>query len=291
MKKGIIIVNGFSAKVNQPTQTTRLSEEFDKLGVKIAELKNIDLARIVEDKAVASLPDTDFVIYLDKDRHVSHLLEKCGYTLFNSADSIELADDKMMTYITLCNSGITMPTTFSSPLRYVDDGTDCDIIDRVEKTLGYPVIVKECYGSFGKQVYLAEDRLELEGLRKELMLKPHLYQKYIATSYGVDTRVIVIGGKVFAWMQRSNPNDFRSNLELGGVGSVCELPNSFREMSEKIAKIMRLDYCGIDLLNGANGEPIACEVNSNAFFRGVERVTGKNVAAEYAKLVYDRVYK
>jgi gamma-F420-2:alpha-L-glutamate ligase len=53
-------------------------------------------------------------------------------------------------------------------------------------------------------------------------------------------------------------------------------------MAEKAASILGLDYCGVDVLIGPKGEPILCEVNSNAFIEGIEKVTGVNVASAYA---------
>ena len=50
-----------------------------------------------------------------------------------------------------------------------------------------------------------------------------------------------------------------------------------------MAEILQLDYCGIDILFGDNDTPLVCEVNSNAFFEGIEGTTGVNVAREYAK--------
>ena len=52
---------------------------------------------------------------------------------------------------------------------------------------------------------------------------------------------------------------------------------------------MGLDYCGVDLLYGDNNEPIVCEVNSHAFFGGIEKVTGVNVAKAYAKYILNKI--
>ena len=60
-------------------------------------------------------------------------------------------------------------------------------------------------------------------------------------------------------------------------------------MCEKAARHICPDYCGIDVLFGGDGY-LVCEVNSNAFFGGIERVTGVNVAREYAQYMYEQVY-
>ena len=58
-------------------------------------------------------------------------------------------------------------------------------------------------------------------------------------------------------------------------------------LAGKAAQILKLDYCGVDLLKGKDGEPILCEVNSNAFLKGIEEVTGINIAYLYAKHIDD----
>lgn len=61
-------------------------------------------------------------------------------------------------------------------------------------------------------------------------------------------------------------------------------------LCKKVSDILNLDYWGIDILFGPNGYPI-CEVNSNAFFGGIEKVTDKNVAKAYSEYIYSQIYK
>ena len=124
----------------------------------------------------------------------------------------------------------------------------------------------------------------------QVKLKPHLFQEYIPFKKGVDVRVIVIGGKAVACMERRNDNDYRSNVGQGGQGVKIELPESFKAVAENCAEILGLDYCGVDLLYGKDGEPIVCEVNSNAFFDGIESVSGVNVAKKYAEYIIKTIY-
>lgn len=48
-------------------------------------------------------------------------------------------------------------------------------------------------------------------------------------------------------------------------------------MAEKVSKAISLDYAGIDIMFGPNYEPILTEVNSNAFFTEIEKVSGVNI--------------
>lgn len=83
-------------------------------------------------------------------------------------------------------------------------------------------------------------------------------------------------------MIRKSARVFRPKLELGGVEIPFDPPNQVKSMSEHIAHVLNLDYCGIDVLFGQNGYYV-CEVNSNAFFGGIEKVSGINIARLYAQ--------
>lgn len=290
MKKGLILTNAFFTTPQTQHQIRRFQEEFSNLGVSLDVKSNIVLPTIIETGTIVLKIGTyDFILYLDKDKHIAYMLEKSGYRLFNPAAGIAVCDDKMQTYIALANHGIAMPKTIASPLLYphlIDQG----FIEQVDQALTYPIVVKECHGSLGKQVYKADNYAELCVLRNELKFKPHLYQELIRSSYGKDIRVMVIGGQVKAAMLRVSATDFRSNIANGGQGSVIALPDSYRLAAEKIVQLLQLDYAGIDFLIGPAQEPILCEVNSNAFFEEMERISGINVAGAYAKHIFDTIY-
>ena len=218
------------------------------------------------------------------------ILQNMGIRLFNSHDAIRLCDDKGETYLALSNAGVNIPKTIFGALCY---GKDLPIkkewAKQIGKELGYPVIVKESFGSMGKGVFKADDEQSLLEIMEKVKLKPHLFQEYVGLVKGVDVRVIVIGGKAVCAMERVNSEDFRSNVARGGKGEAITLKESFKETAERCAKALKLDYCGVDLLYGNDGEPVVCEVNSNAFFDGIEKATGFNVAKAYAEYVIDQI--
>jgi len=281
MKRVLIIINGYGLAGGIQHQVQRLKEEFLKRGVNVEIIKNTQVfAYIFEGNIDVSLPKFDFVLYLDKDRYVAELLEKAGYKLYNSIEPITKCDDKMLTHICLANEGIKMPTSISSTLCYTDNGNR-DYLNAIIEKIGLPMIVKENFGSLGKQVYLANNHAELLEIENKLIHIPHIFQQYIECSKGKDYRIIVIGGKVIAYMKRENPHSYLSNLATGGTASKVDLPKLYLDVAEKCAKILKLDYCGVDILEGPNGEPIVSEVNSNAFYEGIEKTTGINVAGCY----------
>ncbi len=289
--KGLIFINPFLVPKESVHQAERLKEEFNNLGVNIDIVSDgYSRVAIAGDNAEIDLNPPDFAVYLDKDKYLSGVLTKGGLRLFNTHKAIRVCDDKAETYIALAGHGIDFPKTIFGALCYSPEKkVDKSAAERIGNSLGYPVIIKECFGSMGKGVYKADTQDELLSVMEKVKLKPHLFQEYVAEKKGVDVRVIVIGGKTVASMERINQDDFRSNVAQGGNGMNVELSEDFRIVAESCAEILGLDYCGVDLLYGKNGKPIVCEVNSNAFFDGIEKTTGVNVAKAYAEHVIKSV--
>lgn len=291
MKKAFILTNPYSELPSAKNQSERLESELEKLGVHTDIIKlSLGLSIDTSGKIISGFGGYDFGIFLDKDKYAAHMLELTGIRLFNSARSVEICDDKMLTHIALSGKGICMPQTAAGLLCYTPEAEiKKDALDKIESAFGYPVIVKESYGSLGKGVYKADNRTQLENLCKKVKTVPHLFQQFIKPSEGRDIRVIVIGGRCVAAMQRKSNSGFRSNIELGGEGECYAIDAKLNDICVRTAKILNLDYCGIDVLFGENGY-LVCEVNSNAFFGGIEKVTGVNVARAYAEYICGEIY-
>ena len=291
MKRGIIVINAFDASPAYLYQSARLKEEFDLLGADVTIYKNDDFGLSTDENGIRlTFKDVDFVIYLDKDKYLLEALTLSGIKVFNTREAIENCDDKVLTYLALAKANIPTPATYPAPLCYKPGSTvPKAALYRIATELSFPIIVKESFGSLGKGVYLAKDEKELETLANRLIDRPHLFQKFVSTSYGKDVRVIVIGGEVVGGMIRQSENDFRSNVAAGGRAEKYGLSDEIKEIALKAHRALGLDYSGVDILFGENGKPIVCEVNSNAFFRSFEAVTHINVARKYAEYVLSKI--
>lgn len=290
--KGLILKNAFFSATEYDSQTERLKEELEAMNVETDVMRNDSFPISVDGRIRNKLSGYDFCVYLDKDKYILKALELSGLRTFNSYDAIETCDDKMTTCLALSGHGIEMPLTLPGTLCY-DPCAEIseEKADIVGGALGYPLVVKTAYGSRGTGVFLVNDRRELLMKMRELKLTPHLFQKFIPESRGKDLRVIVIGGKVIGGMIRKSESDFRSNVALGGKAEACPVSEQAEQVCRKCAKILGLDYCGIDLLFGKNQTPLVCEVNSNAFFYGFERATDINVARQYAEYIVGQLRK
>lgn len=288
--KGIICVNPFGEPKESVFFAERLKEEFSALGVKTEIVDNGCNASRISCGKIAAKTDRDFAVFFDKDKYLSACLEKSGVRLFNSHAAIRACDDKGETYIALANCGLNIPDTFFAPVCYNSElKLDEKGLKDIAEKLGFPVIVKESFGSMGKGVFKADNFDELKTLAEKLKLKPHIYQRFLPYRSGTDVRMIVVGGKYLCSMIRENPNDFRSNIALGGKGRIYHPDKEFISAAEKCARVLKLDYCGVDLLFGEDGKPYVCEVNSNAFITEIERITGVNVAKVYAEHIINEI--
>jgi len=284
--KGYIVINAYPKAEKFLRQAERIKEELVALGAQAEVIRNGSFSAWLEGdgKACVNLQDCDFVVYLDKDKYAGRILEQQRIRLFNRASAVEICDDKTLTSLALNDAGVRLPRTVSAPLCYTQNAFPDEVfLKNVETLLGFPMVAKTCYGSFGEGVALVQNFSELLEREKKWLYTPHLYQEYIEQSKGRDLRVIVVGGKAIGAMRRTaKAGEFRSNIELGGIGEKAELSENYKTAAERAAVALGLDYCGVDLLETQDG-PILCEVNSNAFFEGFESATGINVAKAYAE--------
>lgn len=103
-------------------------------------------------------PAPDAILFFDKDIRLARVLEKTC-PLFNPAEGIALADDKIATYDALAPF-LPMIDTIPAPFHYRPQAPKDEFLDYVEARFGYPMVIKAAKGSFGEQVYLAKNRDE-----------------------------------------------------------------------------------------------------------------------------------
>jgi ribosomal protein S6--L-glutamate ligase/gamma-F420-2:alpha-L-glutamate ligase len=291
--QGLIIINGYPNGEKFYRQAKRIADELKMLGVETDVLRNGEVSAMIHSTGDVSalLPKKyDFAVYLDKDKYLGKMLESTGLRLFNSATAVELCDDKLSTYLALQGAGLPLMDSIPAPLCYTPNAKpDETFVKRVADTLGFPLVMKTSYGSFGVGVQLVQGVDDLRKIEQENLYRPHFYQRFLAEASGRDIRVIVIGGKTVAGMERiAMKGEFRSNIELGGRGEKIDVPKEIASLAERVAQVLQLDYCGVDILQSSDGGVI-CEVNSNAFFEGLEKATGVNVARKYAEYIVGKV--
>lgn len=221
----------------------------------------------------------DFVLFGDKDLPLARQLEAMKIPVFNSSEAIEISDNKIDSYQLFAQHHLPIPETIAAPKIFPHPTElDTESFSEIGEILGFPLVIKEAFGSFGKQVYLVHDENEMLNKAREIQDRPYLFQKFIETSFGRDIRLNVVGDQVVAAMIRTSANDFRANVTAGAGMEVYSPTKREIELAVAATKAIGADYAGVDLLFGDNQQPILCEINSNAHIRNIYNCTGINVA-------------
>lgn len=289
MIKGILVVNEFLQNSKFSELTSLFLQAAQKEQVELAVYTNAELYSMLpplggvpfpeRDKIRQALP-VDFVIFWDKDIFLAKILEELHIPVYNGSECIAVCDDKRKTHEALWRAGLPMPQTIFAPMTYDSIGfTNVRFVESIEEKLGYPMVVKEAFGSFGEQVFLARNREDLEHiLETQISSYQLLFQEYVETSRGRDVRIQVVGKEVVAAMYRYSERDFRANITAGGKMKAYNPSEEERALAVAAAEAVEADFAGVDLLFGRDDVPLVCEVNSNAHFKNLLTCTGINTA-------------
>ncbi len=236
--------------------------------------------------------ERDTVVYWDKDTRLATALEKVGARVYNRPAAIAACDDKSETHRILALGGIPMPRTLLAPMAYTDV-TDAiePFLSAAEQALGLPMVVKECYGSFGRQVSLISTPAALRKRVYAMGNRPFILQQFIAESAGRDRRLYVVGERVIAAITRRSATDFRANVELGGKAEQYTPTAEEETLAKRCIALLGLDFGAVDLLEDEEHNPLVCEVNSNAYMAGLSAATGVDAADEIMAYIGENVWK
>lgn len=290
-KRGLLIVNHFLNSAKFLELADFLMRAAANRDIELTLRDNAELLfDLAHMRPLEPVPEADFGIFWDKDVMLARQLEARGLRLFNSSRAVALCDDKSQTHLALAGK-IAMPKTVLAPMSFKGVGYgELSFIDRIAEELRYPYVIKECFGSFGKQVYFIHSRADAEALLAHMDGTPLLFQEFIRTSIGRDVRINVVGGEVKAAMLRENPDDFRANITNGGTASPYTPSTEQCEMALESCRLLGVEFAGVDLLFGRGGAPLLCEVNSNAHFKSILECTGVDLSEALLAYIDREIY-
>lgn len=281
MKEAWLVVNAFLRTPSFVETEAAFLKAAEGAGVRLTLRDN---ASFLTADSFKNLPPA--ALFFDKDLRLAQLMEQKGMRLFNRARAIALCDDKTATYLALEEAGLPQPRTILGPVTFPGVGYgDMAFLDEIARELGLPLVIKEGYGSFGRQVYLAETVADMRRILLATGASPLLFQAFIQESAGEDLRIYVVGGRAIATIHRVNTEgDFRANLENGGEAYSYQPSAEEARLAIAACEAVRADFAGVDLLMSRQG-PLVCEVNSNAHFLGLQAATGVNPAEHILRLI------
>lgn len=187
---------------------------------------------------------------------LENMFQDAGIPSILNLRELQVARSKIATYQRLAQNGVRVPDT----MVFFKDSDSQTLIRR----FGYPFVVKPDSGFGGIGVELIHNEQELKDYFATLSYgQAYVAQEYIATSKGRDIRVVVLHGRYYYSMERhaSNPDEFRSNVHVGGTTQEKILTAEEKAFCEKVASLFDLPIIGLDLMIG-DGEYVLAEVNA-----------------------------
>lgn len=234
--------------------------------------RELPIAAIVRGIAGGSLEQ------ITKRLGILHALRESGVPVYNDARAIERSVDKSMTSFLLARAGIDTP-----PAWALESAVQARRILMREASAGHCLVLKPMFGSQGRglvRVGLVDgESVPLPDLADFGRLA--YLQRYVPPppGGGYDWRVLVVGGRAIAAMQRHSRHWIR-NIARGARSVAAPLTPALAEISESAAAALGMDYAGVDLLPdpGTRCGLQVMEVNGVAAWRALQRVSGVDIA-------------
>ena len=204
-----------------------------------------------------------------------HALQLSGVKVYNSAKAIERTVDKAMTSFLLHQQGIFSPKTWVCESRAQAQA----IIER-EIEHNQKLVIKPLFGSQGKGVRILDASTQFPVPMQEHVDGVYYMQQFIESSQNCqwhDTRVFIISNKAVAAMKRFGKT-WVNNVANGGRCEAITPTGEVAELAIQAAKILDIDYCGVDIITDAQGLHYVLEVNSIPAWQGLQSVVELDIA-------------
>lgn len=199
-------------------------------------------------------------------------LEARGLRIVNPPRAMEASVDKYLATARLQAAGLPVPAT-----------SVCQDVDQAMAAfagLGRDVVVKPLFGAEGRGLARVTDEdLAWRTFKLLADLRAVIYLQQFVPHAGFDTRVLVIGKRLFC-MRRHNANDWRTNAARGARCEPCELTDDLADLALRSAAAVNAEIAGVDILDDPAGGRYVLEVNAVPGWQALARALQVDVSAE-----------
>ncbi|MFF7364751.1 RimK family alpha-L-glutamate ligase [Streptomyces sp. NPDC008125] len=207
---------------------------------------------------------------------VARRLQLAGVPTLNSAETIEICNDKGLQALLFARHSVPHPVSLHA--------FDYEQVRAAVAELGYPAVLKPVSGSWGRGVTRLCDEGSVaawiggrESADAAGKLFPVLVQEYIDKP-GHDLRVVVVGRTPVVAIQRVS-DDWRTNTHLGAAVRRVEIGDEMRLRCAQVVDALGEGFYGIDLVEDrTTGRLLVLEVNANPEFARSSAQHGVDVA-------------
>jgi RimK family alpha-L-glutamate ligase len=140
------------------------------------------------------------------------------------------------------------------------------------------VIVKPLFGSNGRGIVrVDEEEIAHRVFRALEMERAVFYLQEALPHEGRDLRVFITGETVVAAIWR-RAEGWLTNISRGAKAERAELPDPWATLALEAARTVGAEYAGVDLLPTPDGRLYVLEVNGSPGWRGLQPVSGVDIA-------------
>ena len=273
------------------TEEKMLEEKAKELGYNT---KMID-AKVTQVSTESKKNDFDFgdvvlercVSYF-RGLHFTACLEFLDVPVINKFEVANNCGNKMITSLLLKKHNVPTPKTYFS---FSPEAA----LENLEK-VGYPLVIKPIVGSWGRGVIPLKDRETADAIIevRELSDRPLdriYYLQEMVKRPPRDIRVIVVGDQVISAMYRTSSGSFKTNIALGAEPILCEITKELEDVCMKASKAVGGGILGVDIMEDEKRGLVVHEVNNTVEFKGLAKVSKKNIPKEMIDFAIRHVVK
>jgi len=280
---------GILSKNREFWATTEIMKAVQRKRVEAIYVKTPEIHLVLDD-AVDAIYEKKSLARLDAVvPRIGRSLTQLGVMLLKQFELMKIPSTLSIQGLTTArNKYLTLQALHASGVRIPESVLIASRIKTEEPTeyLSPPLVMKLLSGTQGVGVMRVRDVKEAGPIIDTLSELDQMIclQKFLPNP-GEDIRVFLVGGEVVAAMKRrAPPNEWRSNIHMGGIGIAHKPTTQEREIAIKAAEAVGVEIAGVDLITVEN-QPYVIEVNASPGFRGLLAATGINAAdgiANYA---------
>jgi [lysine-biosynthesis-protein LysW]--L-2-aminoadipate ligase len=220
--------------------------------------------------------------------HFTASLEFMDVPVLNKFQVANQCGNKMFMTLLLKKHNVPTPKTYFS----FSSESATENIERV----GYPLVIKPVIGSWGRGVMQLKDKDTADALFeiRDITDSPHdriFYLQELINRPPRDIRVITVGDEPIAAMYRKSSGGFKTNIALGADPELCEVTKEIEDIATNASKAMGGGILGIDIMEDEKRGLVVHEVNNTVEFKGLARVSRRNIPKEMVEFALNYVRK